>query len=118
MINMPLIDASENLLDMQLMSDLHSNFTTRDGLILDLDGNAWFRWRTDGLDAWWRMFEETINAPMGRRLANSACDEEEWLLQSGVLERRVSFGARKQRKPFSVDGIYMAGVFLHSNRQA
>ena len=128
MINMPLIDASENLLDMQLMSDLHSNFTTRDGLILDLDGNAWFRWRTDGLDAWWRMFEETINAPMGRRLANSACDEEEWLLQSGVLDKTGFFRRKKATqallsrwylhgwgipslKPPSIEGVGLTPVF-------
>ena len=75
---MPLIDEAEAILDGDLMSILESSFSTRDGLILDNHGNAWFRWRADGLDAWWRMFEETIDSPMGRRLANSACDEEEW----------------------------------------
>lgn len=125
---MPLIDASETLLDAELMSDLQLNFTCRAGLILDLNGNAWFRWRSDGLDAWWRMFEETINAPMGRRLANSACDEEEWLLNSEVLDKTGLFRRKKtvqalthrwnlhgwglpNMKPPSIEGIGLTPIF-------
>ena len=98
MILMPLIDETESLLDVDLIIALESNFTTRNGLILDLHGNPWYRWRSDGLDAWWRMFEETINAPMGRRLANSACDEEECLLNSGELDFTGLFRRKKSVK--------------------
>ena len=92
---MPLIDEAETLLDVQLMSHLVNNFTTRNGLIIDKYGNSWFRWRADGLDSWWRMFEETIDSPMGRKLANSACDEEEWLLNSGSLDHTGFFRKKK-----------------------
>ena len=92
---MPLIDEAETLLDVQLMSHLVNNFTTRNGLIIDKYGNSWFRWRADGLDSWWRMFEETIDSPMGRKLANSACDEEEWLLNSGLLDHTGFFRKKK-----------------------
>ena len=125
---MPLIEENETLLDRELMSNLESSFTITNGLILDSAGNAWFRWRADGLDAWWRMFEETIDAPMGRRLANSACDEEEWLLNSNVLDfsgifkRKKSIQALIQRwilngwgipstKPPSIEGIGLTPVF-------
>ena len=95
MITMPLIDEAETLLDEQLMSHLKENFTTHSGLIIDKFGNSWFRWRADGLDSWWRMFEETIDSPMGRKLANSACDEEEWLLDSGSLDKTGFFRKKK-----------------------
>ena len=128
MIFMPLIDEAENLLDVELMSALESNFTSRDGLILDLHGNPWYRWRSDGLGAWWRMFEETINAPMGRRLANSACDEEECLLNSGELDFTGIFRKKKSTKslvnrwwlcgwgqpsiqPATIDGVSLTPVF-------
>ena len=39
MIFMPLIDEPENLLDADLILALRSNFTTRNGLILDSHGN-------------------------------------------------------------------------------
>ena len=81
---MPLIDESETLLDTSLILSLRENFSYRDGLILDEQGHCWYRWRSDGLEAWWRMFEEIIDAPMGRKLANAACDEEEGLLNSGA----------------------------------
>ena len=92
---MPLIDEAQNLLDRTLMAELESSFTVRNGLILDSQGNSWLRWRADGLDSWWRMFEETIDAPMGRRLANAACDEEEWLLNSEVLDFSGFFKKKK-----------------------
>ena len=92
---MPLIDESETLLDAELILALRENFTTRDGLILDKEGYCWYRWRTDGLEAWWRIFEEIIDAPMGRKLANAACDEEEVLLNSGVLDFTGVFRRRK-----------------------
>lgn len=95
MINMPLIDEAENLHDRELMANLESNFTVRNGLIIDNHGNSWYRWRADGLESWWRMFEEVIDAPMGRRLANAACDEEEWLLNSGVLDFTGLFKKKK-----------------------
>jgi len=95
---MPLIDEAETLLDVQLMSHLVNNFTTRNGLIIDKYGNSWFRWRADGLDSWWRMFEETIDSPMGRKLANSACDEEEWLLNNGSLDHTGFFRKKKALK--------------------
>ena len=125
---MPLIDEAETLLDEGLMSILESNFTTRNGLILDLHGNAWLRWRADGLDAWWRMFEEAIDAPMGRRLANSACDEEEWLLNSLEIDHSGFFRRKKSSKsliqrwwmrgwgepsinPPCIDGIGLTPIF-------
>ena len=95
MIYMPLIDESESILDAELILALRDNFTYRDGLIIDKLGHCWYRWRSDGLDAWWRIFEEIIDAPMGRKLANSACDEEEGLLNSGSLDFTGLFRRKK-----------------------
>lgn len=95
MIYMPLIDESESILDADLILALRDNFTFRDGLIIDKVGHCWYRWRSDGLDAWWRIFEEIIDAPMGRKLANSACDEEEGLLNSGSLDFTGLFRRKK-----------------------
>ena len=95
MIYMPLIDESESILDAELILALRENFTYRDGLIIDELGHCWYRWRSDGLDAWWRIFEEIIDAPMGRKLANSACDEEEGLLNSGSLDFTGLFRRKK-----------------------
>lgn len=95
---MPLIDEAETLHDIQLMSHIMYNFTTREGLIIDKFGNSWFRWRADGLDSWWRLFEETIDSPMGRKLANSACDEEEWLLNNDELDHSGFFRKKKALK--------------------
>lgn len=95
MIYMPLIDESESILDAKLILALRENFTYRDGLIIDELGHCWYRWRSDGLDAWWRIFEEIIDAPMGRKLANSACDEEEGLLNSGSLDFTGLFRRKK-----------------------
>ena len=92
---MPLIDESESILDADLILALRDNFTFRDGLIIDKVGHCWYRWRSDGLDAWWRIFEEIIDAPMGRKLANSACDEEEGLLNSGSLDFTGLFRRKK-----------------------
>tara|TARA_Y100001954_G_scaffold1873_1_gene2621 strand:+ start:6863 stop:7876 length:1014 start_codon:yes stop_codon:yes gene_type:complete len=92
---MPLIDESESILDAKLILALRENFTYRDGLIIDELGHCWYRWRSDGLDAWWRIFEEIIDAPMGRKLANSACDEEEGLLNSGSLDFTGLFRRKK-----------------------
>jgi hypothetical protein len=44
------------------------------------------------------MFEETIDSPMGRKLANSACDEEEWLLNEGQLDFTGFFKKKKVMK--------------------
>ncbi len=95
MIKMPLIDEAEMILDKELISRLYSNFSTANGMIIDTSGNSWFRWRADGLDSWWRMFEEVIDAPMGRKLANAACDEEEHLLNSEVLDFTGFFKKKK-----------------------
>ena len=78
---MPLIDEENSHLDTELMGDVARVFSRNDGLIIDGDGNQWYLWRVDGLESWWRFFEEIIDAPMGRKLANAACYEEENLLQ-------------------------------------
>ena len=59
---MPLIDEAENLLDYELMGKIKQNFTTRNGLIHDDQGLTWYLWRLDGLDSWWRFFEEIIES--------------------------------------------------------
>lgn len=103
MIHMPLIDESELKLDSGLMQALKENFGFSDGLIIDSSGNSWQLWRCDEIDAWWRLFEEIIDAPMGRKLANAGCDEEEYLLQNGQLDfvglfsRKKAFKAMKSR---------------------
>ena len=97
MIKMPLIEESESLLDRELMSRIANYYTTKDGLIVDLHGNCWYKWRTDGLDSWWRFFEEIIDNPMGRKLVNAACDEEEWLLNSQELDYTGFFRKKKVR---------------------
>tara|TARA_Y100001954_G_C15807343_1_gene603357 strand:- start:829 stop:1848 length:1020 start_codon:yes stop_codon:yes gene_type:complete len=92
---MPLIDEENNHLDVELMSDVASVFSTKNGLIIDENGNQWYLWRIDGLDSWWRFFEEIIDAPMGRKLANAACDEEEFLL--GNIELNFNGFFRKKK---------------------
>lgn len=95
MIFMPLIDEADTLLDANLMADLSLNFSVDNGLIIDTNGKSWVRWRSDGIDSWWRFFEETIDKPMGRRLANAACDEEENLLSAGYLDKTGMFKKKK-----------------------
>ena len=95
MIFMPLIDEADTLLDANLMADLSLNFSVDNGLIIDTNGKSWVRWRSDGIDSWWRFFEETIDKPMGRRLANAACDEEENLLSAGYLDKTGIFKKKK-----------------------
>lgn len=97
MISMPLIDEPDTLLDRELMAKIADHYTTREGMIIDGDGNCWYNWRSDGLDSWWRFFEEIIDNPMGRRLANAACDEEEWLLNSQDLDFTGFFRKKKAR---------------------
>ena len=92
---MPLIDEENNLLDLELMSDVASTFSTKNGLIIDDNGNQWYLWRVDGLESWWRFFEEIIDAPMGRKLANAACDEEEYLLERIELKFNGFFRKKK-----------------------
>ena len=92
---MPLIDLPEVEIDQQLKTALASSFSTDSGLILDGAGLSWSLWRADGLEAWWYFFEETIDAPMGRKLANASCDEEEWLLGGGQLDAEGLFKRRK-----------------------
>ena len=87
-------------------------------MILDKQGHCWYRWRSDGLEAWWRIFEEIIDAPMGRKLANAACDEEEGLLNSGELDFTGFFVRKKSLRPWNKDGGYMAGGSQKSNPQA
>ena len=94
---MPLIDEENNLIDIHLMGDVAQNFSVRDGLIIDKNGDQWYLWRTDGLDSWWRFFEEIIDAPMGRKLANAGCDEEEYLLRSGELDFSGFFSKKKAK---------------------
>lgn len=95
---MPLIDEENNLLDLELMSEVASVFSKADGLIIDNEGNQWYLWRTDGLESWWRFFEEIIDAPMGRKLANAACDEEENLLKNIELNFNGFFRRKKAEK--------------------
>ena len=94
---MPLIDEENNLLDVELMSEVASVFSKANGLIIDNEGNQWYLWRTDGLESWWRFFEEIIDAPMGRKLANAACDEEENLLKNIDLNFNGFFRKKKTK---------------------
>ncbi|MGB1571669.1 MAG: hypothetical protein ACPH5Y_00795 [Candidatus Poseidoniaceae archaeon] len=94
---MPLIDEENNHLDVELMSDVASVFSTKNGLIIDNNGNQWYLWRVDGLETWWRFFEEIIDAPMGRKLANAACDEEENLLECNDLKFSGFFRKKKAK---------------------
>ena len=94
---MPLIDEESNLFDIDLMSNVASIFSKRDGLIIDNKGNPWYLWRADGLESWWRFFEDIIDAPMGRKLANFACDEEENLLEDVDLNFTGLFRKKKTK---------------------
>ena len=100
---MPLIDEKNTHLDVDLMSNVAEFFSEKDGLIIDRHGNLWYLWRSDALESWWRLFEEVIDSPMGRKLANSACDEEEFLLEnnqldaSGFFRKKKAFSAMKGR---------------------
>lgn len=101
--HMPLIDEADTLLDFDLMNDISNEFFFSKGLILDKNGNQWYLWRADALESWWRFFEELIDAPMGRKLVNSACDEEENLLDSteldftGIFRKKKALKALQQR---------------------
>lgn len=99
---MPLIDEENNHLDVKLMSDVASSFSTKNGLIIDDNGNQWYLWRIDALDSWWRFFEEVIDAPMGRKLANAACDEEEILLENNDFNFNGFF--RKKKASAALEG--------------
>ena len=99
---MPLIDEENNHLDVELMSDVASVFSSKNGLIIDDIGNQWYLWRVDGLDSWWRFFEEIIDAPMGRKLANAACDEEEYLL--GNIDLNFNGFFRKKKTKAALEG--------------
>ena len=92
---MPLIDGLEVKISQEITERYANEFTTSAGMLLDKAGLAWMRWRVDGLEAWWNFFEECIDVPMGRRLANAACDEEEWLISSGQLDVSGFFKNRK-----------------------
>ena len=50
----PLIDEPVTLLDRELMAKIANNYTIKDGMIIDGYGNCWYKWRSDGLDSWWR----------------------------------------------------------------
>lgn len=92
---MPLIDGPEVNIDQDITERYSNEFTINGGMLLDKAGLAWMRWRVDGLEAWWNFFEECIDVPMGRKLANAACDEEEWLISSGQLDVSGFFRKRK-----------------------
>ena len=92
---MPLVDGPELEIDQELTSLYSQSFTSNKGILVDNAGLAWMRWRADGLEAWWNFFEENIDAPMGRRLANAACDEEEWLISGGQIDVSGFFKKRK-----------------------
>lgn len=94
---MPLIDEENNNLDVELMGDVASVFSTNNGLIIDNNGNQWYLWRIDGLESWWRFFEDIIDVPMGRKLANAACDEEEFLLENNDLNFNGFFRKKKTK---------------------
>ena len=100
---MPLVDEPEFTLDLKLMETLAEDFSVNSGLILDKQGNSWMLWRCDELEGWWQVFEEKMDSPMGRKLANSACDEEENLLESedfnirGFFKRKKKLSAIKKR---------------------
>jgi len=78
--NMPLIDEDNRIIDHQLVDLVKSNFSFSKGLISCKNGKSYLLWRKDEIESWWRFFEETMDSSLGRKLANSSCDEEELLL--------------------------------------
>lgn len=95
MIRMPLVDGPEFTLDRKLMEIIAQEFSVNSGLILDKHGSSWMLWRCDELEGWWQVFEEKMDSPMGRKLANAACDEEESLLKSEGFNIRGFFKKKK-----------------------
>ena len=83
---MPLIDEDTSQLDLSLMKSVSETFCYENGVITDRFGTSWLLWRKDEIESWWRIFEEILNQPLGRKLANSACDVEESLLLLENLE--------------------------------
>ena len=94
---MPLVEGNNNVYDSELNRELSEYFTIDDGQIYDRSGFPWTIWRLDAIEAWWMFFEETIGLPMGRKLANAACDEEEFLTMTGELLKKGLFKERKMR---------------------
>jgi len=92
---MPLIDEDESQLDISLIKSVSESFSYENGVISDKFGNSWLLWRKDEIESWWRIFEETLNQPLGRKLANSACDVEESLLLLENSETGPFFKTKK-----------------------
>ena len=72
-------------------------FSTKNGLIIDDMGINGISGELTALESWWRFFEEIIDAPMGRKLANAACDEEEYLLENIELNFNGFFRKKKTK---------------------
>jgi hypothetical protein len=92
---MPLIDEDTSQLDLSLMKSVSETFCYENGVITDRFGTSWLLWRKDEIESWWRIFEEILNQPLGRKLANSACDVEESLLLLENLETGPFFKTKK-----------------------
>ena len=107
MIQMPLIDDSNQLLDRELMAEIASDYTQNNGHIIDKNGNTWIRWRVDGLDAWWRLFEEIIGQANGQKtrpilhvMKKNICYLKELLRQQDFskLQRLTSWSKKMESK--------------------
>ena len=92
---MPLIDEDNRIIDHNLIDLVKSKFSLSEGLISCTNGKTYLLWRKDEIESWWRFFEETMDSPLGRKLSNSSCDEEEMLLE---IENFTPPGFLKQKK--------------------
>ena len=55
---------------------------TSNGLICDPNNQNWMIWSISEIERWWSIFETILSVPFGRKLFNSCCDEEEFIIDS------------------------------------
>lgn len=80
---MPLIDSGESLVDVNLTKNFRDHFSmTSNGLICDPNNQNWMIWSISEIERWWGIFETNLSVPFGRKLFNSCCDEEEFIIHS------------------------------------
>jgi len=95
---MPLVDPEDERHDSHLSETVNSQFTiTESGHIIDHHGNSWMIWSLVELERWWNIFESTIGIPFGRKLFNSCCDEEEYLIAQCGLFVKGLFKNKRNR---------------------
>ncbi len=97
-VNMPLVNSEEVLFDPLLSKCVSDQFNiSKNGQIIDQEGNFWMIWSVVELERWWNIFESIVGIPFGRKLFNSCCDEEEYQISHCGLLGKGLFKKKKNR---------------------